>query len=619
LTDYDFKRAIEEIKLRKPIEEVVRQRVPELKRRGKLYEACCPFHDEKTPSFKVDPTRGSWRCYGACGDGGDVISFVMTSYGMGFIEAAKFLGDQVGVELPRSGGKQRDTSEYEAGFGVLKRTAAFYRERLGDPDAQQAREYLAERGFDDDTMRSFGLGWAPASGKALVQATRTKGVPFSLLKNVGLADENERGPYDFFRGRLMFPIRDLSGRTVGFGARRLSDGPDAGPKYINSRENDWFQKGSLVYGLDLAVVEARRAGQLVLMEGYTDIIAAHQQGLTNAAAVLGTSTTDRHAKLLRRSGAKRISLVFDGDSAGREAAFRALSGLLPEDYELEVAQPPSGQDPCDLLMSDGLKPFQEALAEASPWFDFVSDGLDALQGAALSQAVDRVLELIIKVKAPVHREDLMRRLSERLNMSMETLKAQLAMTPEARRRALEKARAQSGGMEQKAPLAPVEGEEQAAVEPQVDSKLRKAWGELAGALLLDPSLIPMAKSWMNECPSSDIQRVLHVLAGLHADLDAEIHESSVLTALGADESARALVNGIVEHAERGESPRLLFDGALHFIKRTAYELERDDLQERLADDKTSESERPELLQRLLAVQGDLQNLNPNAGALASSH
>ncbi|MCH2106293.1 MAG: DNA primase [Planctomycetes bacterium] len=619
MTDHDFKRAIEEIKLRAPIEEIVRQRVPELKRRGKLYEACCPFHEEKTPSFKVDPTRGTWRCYGACGDGGDVISFVMTSYGMGFIESAKFLGGQVGVELPRSSGKQRDTNEHDAGLGVLKRAAAFYRERLGDPEAEQAREYLAERGFDQDTMHSFGLGWAPASGKALVQATRTKGVPFGLLEKVGLARQNDRGQYDFFRGRLMFPIRDLSGRTVGFGARRLSDGPDAGPKYINSPESDWFQKGSLVYGLDLAVMEARRAGQLVLMEGYTDIIAAHQQGLTNAAAVLGTSTTDRHAKLLRRSGAKRISLVFDGDSAGKEAAFRALSGLLPEDYELEVAQPPSGQDPCDLLMRDGLEPFQEALAEASPWFEFVSDGVESLEGAALSQAVDRVLGLIIKVKAPVHREDLMRRLAERLSMSLETLKAQLAMTPEARTIALEKARAQSEGMEQKAPLAEVEGDERAAVESKVDSKLRMAWGELAGAMLLDPSLIPMAGERIGECPSSDIHQVLKVLAELHADLDAEIHEGSVLTEMGTDETARALVGRIVQHAERGESPRLLFDGALLFIKRTALELERDDIQERLAADKTPESERSELLQRLMVTQEELRNLNPNAGALAPSH
>lgn len=619
MTDPEFKRAIEEIKLRAPIEEIVRQRVPELRRRGKLYEACCPFHEEKTPSFKVDPTRGSWRCYGACGDGGDVISFVETSYGVEFKEAIEILAGQTGVEMPSFGGKRRDSSEYDKGFEVLKLAASYYRERLGDPEAKQAREYLSERGFDHDTALSFGLGWAPAAGEAFVGLSRTEGVPFEVLEKTGLARRNERGrPFDFFRGRLMFPIRDLRGRTVGFGARRLSDGPNAGPKYINSPESDWFQKGSLVYGLDLAVKEARKTGHLVLMEGYTDVIAAHQKGLPNTAAVLGTSTTDQHAKLLHRAGAQRISLVFDGDSAGREAAFRALSGLLPESYELDVVQPPGGQDPCDLLMSAGLEPFKEALAGASEWFEFASDGLEELHGNTLSQAVDRALALILRVKAPVHREDLIQRLASRLGMSVETLQGQLALTPEARAAARDAERERRAVSSEPIASAPELDRGQVEADAKMNPKVRTAWGEIAGALLLDPSLIPMAGDWVGKCPSKDIHRVLEAIAGLHEDLDAEINVDTVMTALGEDPS-RALVGRIVHHAEGADSPRALLDGALHFIKRKELEAERDDIQERLAAADTQESERTDLLQRFKALQEDLLNLHPNAGALAPSH
>jgi len=620
VTDHEFKRAIEDIKQRAPIEEIVRGRVPELRRSGKLFEACCPFHEEKTPSFKVDPTKGTWHCYGACGDGGDVISFVMTSYGVEFKEAVEILAGQIGVEPPSFGGSRRDSGEFENGFELLKRAASYYRERLGDPEAAEAREYLDARGFDHETTLSFGLGWAPASGKAFFDFTRSEGISSDILEKTGLVRRNDRGPYDFFRGRLLFPIRDLRGRTVGFGARRLSDGPNAGPKYINSPESDWFQKSSLVYGLDLAVKEARKSGHLVLMEGYTDVIAAHQKGLTNTAAVLGTSTTDQHAKLLHRSGAQRISLVFDGDTAGREAAFRALNGLLPENYDLDVVQPPGGQDPCDVLMSEGLEPFKEALEGASDWFEFACDELDDLHGSALSQAVDRALALILRVQAPVHREDLVRRLSERLDMSVETLQGQLALTPEARAAVRDAERERRDEGAQPVPEAAFGNDD--AQEPaesiRAHPHLRLAWGEIAGALLLDPSLVPMAVALVEKCELEDIHRVLEAIVELHGNLDAEINVGTVMTALGED-PARELIGRIIHHAEGADSPRALLDGAVRFLKRTQLEAERAEIQDRLAVPDIQDSERTNLLQRFKGLQEALLNLDHNAGALAPSH
>ena len=373
--------------------------------------------------------------------------------------------------------------------------------------------------------------------------------------------------------------------------------------------------------LDLAAKEARKSGHLVLMEGYTDVIAAHQQGLTNTAGVCGTATTDQHAKLLHRSGAQRISLVFDGDTAGREAAFKALNGLLPEDYELDVVQLPDNQDPCDVLMSQGHEPFEQALEAASDWFEFACDGLGELHGSALSQAVDRALALILRVKAPVHREDLMRRLAERLDMSLETLQAQLALTPEARAavRDAERDRREASAPPSAEAASGGDDADQSTESVRVHPHVRTAWGEVAGALLIDPSLVPLATALVDQCEVEEIHRVLEAIVGLHADLDAEINAGTVMTALGED-PARDLIGRIIHHAEGADSPQALLDGAVRFLKRTQLEAELEDIQNRLllAPD-TQDTEQTDLLQRFKGLQEELLNLNTNAGTLAPSH
>lgn len=620
MTDPEFKRAIEEIKLRALIEDVVRQRVPELRQRGRLYEACCPFHEEKTPSFKVDPAKGTWNCYGACGEGGDVISFVQKMDGVEFFEALSILADQTGVEIPRSKGGGRASDEHADGLSLLKRVGAWYIERLADPEAEPARQYLAERGFDKETIRSFGVGWAPQSGQGLVQWARAEGLEFKDLDKPGLARRNERGAYDFFRGRLMFPIRDHRGRTVGFGGRTLKEGEGAGPKYVNSTESPWFQKGTLVYGLDLATPEARKSRHLILVEGYTDVMAAHQKGLKNTAAVLGTATTDRHAKILKRVGADRISLVFDGDLAGQNAAYKALKGLLPQDFNLDVLQPPGGQDPCDVLMSEGRAPFEAALQEAQAWLDYVCSGLQELHGGELSKAVDEVLALFLQVKAPVHREDLLRQLGERLGMNVETLRAQMAMTPEARIavRDAERKRneAASAAPQADAPVAKERGA--VSEQPVVSPRVRKAWGQIAGALLLDSSLVPIASPWVKRCESEDIQRVLEAILELHADIEAEITPGTVMTAL-VDHPSREIVGKIVQHSESAESPRLLLNDAISFLKRTYLEAERDTIQARLSGSEIDETEQKNLLQRFMVIQEELQKIHKATEALASTY
>ena len=620
VTDPEFKRAIEEIKLRAPIEEIVRQRVPELRQRGRLWEACCPFHEEKTPSFKVDPMKGTWSCYGACAAGGDVIAFVEKMDGVVFFEALQILADQTGVEIPRSKGTPGASDDHADGISLLKRVGAWYIERLMDPDAAAARKYLEERGFSKETVLSFGLGWAPSSGKGLVDWAKSEKLQFQDLDKLGLARRNERGAYDFFRGRLMFPIRDNRGQTVGFGARRLSDDEKAGPKYVNSTESPWFKKGTLVYGLDLATPEARKKRHLVLVEGYTDVMAAHQKGLKNTAAVLGTATTERHSKVLRRVGVDRISLVFDGDIAGQKAAYKALEGLLPRDFNIDVVKPPGGQDPCDVLMSEGLAPFEEALASAQGWFDFVCAGLGELHGIELSKAVDQVLALFLRIEAPVHREDLLRQLAAHLGMNVETLRAQMAMTPEARRAVIdeERRRREAASAPPQAPDI-VPEQESATTEPaRVSPRVRKAWGQIAGALLLDPSLVPIAAPWAKRCESEDISRVLEAILELHADIEADITPGTVLTAL-AEHSSRDIVGKLVQHAEGAESPKHLLDDAISYLKRTQLEAERASIQERLSEREIDESDQLDLLKRFQVIQEELQKLHTTTGALAPSH
>ncbi|MEE8469439.1 MAG: CHC2 zinc finger domain-containing protein, partial [Planctomycetota bacterium] len=241
-TDLESKRAIEEIKLRTPIEEVVRERLPELRKRGRLWEACCPFHEERTASFKVDPARGTWRCYGACQVGGDVIAFVQRSQNLAFPEALELLAARAGVELPRRRGRG-EPADGDPGLAALAAADAFFQAELAGSGGRAAREYLRQRGVTDNTIQAFGLGWAPRSGSALVAvAQRVLGdrhasgdsAAMDAWERTSLLRRSDDGRlYSFFRGRITIPIRDLKGRTVGFGARRLESGDAAGPKYIN--------------------------------------------------------------------------------------------------------------------------------------------------------------------------------------------------------------------------------------------------------------------------------------------------------------------------------------------------------------------------------------------------
>ncbi len=548
----EFRRALEAIKLRAQIEDVVRERVPALKKAGALWVACCPFHDERTPSFKVDPRRGTWRCYGSCGTGGDVIGFIEKSDNVTFREAVEILAARTGVDLPQrsSASRERD-AELDPARAVLDFACRFFRTELAGTEGRASARYLEERGLEASTSEAFAIGHAPASGQALVSALRSANLPFEAAERAGLVRRSDQGrPYDFFRGRMTIPIRDLSGSVVGFGARRLDDREEsAGPKYVNTPETDLFKKGRLVYALDRALPEVRKRGHIVLVEGYTDVMAAHQCGAGNVVAVLGTSTTEDHAALLRRTGARRISLVFDGDDAGRKAAWRALNGLLHLEVEIDVVGLTGGVDPCDLCVKDGAQAFAAELEMAQSWFDFVCAGVEELRGTALAKEVERILELLTRIQKPVQREARLLDLADRVRMSPDTLRAQVAGATGVRRvRPVASSAPAAGPDLVDDGAAPLVVAPPSPTQIREERELRLAFEELTGALLVDSALAPVVERWLEHCPDADLARITDAVLALREEGALVIDESAVLTWL-ADDPARSRVMKLSEYVQ----------------------------------------------------------------------
>ncbi len=577
----DFKQAIEQIKLRVPIEELVRERVPGLRKSGRLWTACCPFHDESTPSFKVDPTRGTWHCFGACASGGDVISFLEKHDNLKFREALDLLASRAGVELPQSSAPRKQQGADDPLYAVLERAVEYYKKLLHSSEGVRALEYLRGRGLTATTIEAFGLGFSPAAGEVLVQKALAQQLSLDPMLATGLARRNEQGrAYDFFRGRLMIPIRDERGRTVGFGARRLDDADKQSPKYVNTTETEVFHKGRLVYALDQAQLEVRRCGHMVLVEGYTDVMAAHQAGLRNVVAVLGTALTEEHAALVRRSGAKRVTLCFDGDLAGKQATWRALTGLLTLDIEIDVVRlvfdnpvdnsstnsAPTIKDPCDLLIHRGAQAFQEQLAQPVGWFDFLIRSIEALADRERLKAVDRVLELIARLAKPLQRDARLIELAERLGYSPSAVREQFQSLPaRLQSRAQERRRVERGDStpERTAP-------ERRSALSQREQMLARAWGELIGAVLLDGSLVVALREFSDmgqqRCPDQHLALLGQELIAISLR-EGRLPDLDGIMASLCEHPSRGLIVPLIEVAGAAESPGALFDGARAHLER----------------------------------------------------
>jgi len=416
---------IAEIRERARIDEVVGEYVSLRNAGGGSMKGLCPFHDERSPSFHVTPARGLWYCFG-CGEGGDVISFLERIEHVTFAEAIERLADRVGVRLvydesgrrsPRGPGREQRTRMMEA----HKVAAEYYAEQLSGPDAVAARQFLSDRGFDRAAAEHFGVGFSPRHGGALRKHLLASGFSDDDLVTGGLVVAGQHGGYDRFRGRLMWPIRDLMGAVVGFGARRLFDDDRIDAKYLNTPETPLYHKSSVLYGVDLAKKEIARQSRAVVVEGYTDVMAAHLAGVTTAVATCGTSFGEEHAKVLRRllmdqdEFRGEVVFTFDGDAAGKKAALRAFEGDQRFVAQTYVAIEPEGRDPCDLRLQDGDAAVRELVARRRPLFEFAISSsladydLDVPEGR--TQALDHAIPLVARIKDQALRDEYARRVA----------------------------------------------------------------------------------------------------------------------------------------------------------------------------------------------------------------
>ena len=430
---------VDDIKSRLDIVQYISRTVP-LKRAGRVYKACCPFHSEKTPSFTVDPQRQSWRCFGACATGGDVFAFAMRQQGWTFAETLQELGKLTGVEVkPRTPQQAARDSQLERLRGLVKSAAEYYHERLLDansPDAIKTLDYVRrKRGLTDETIQKFMIGYAPSGWNAALEAFKALGYSEDDLLEVGLASRNENGRvYDRFRNRLMIPIRDERGRVVGYGARALA--ADDNPKYLNSPQTPLFDKSRLLFALDLAGNEIRQSETVVIVEGYLDAIQAHQAGYTNVVAQMGTALTETQIKLIAPRWAKRIVLALDSDAAGQSATIRSLEvarQTLQADYggklsvDIRILTVPGAKDPDDLIR-EHPEQWATLVDEAIPVAEYViameTAGISPKASLQEREAVARrLLPLLNASESDLYKKDNLQKLAMKLRIAERDLLA----------------------------------------------------------------------------------------------------------------------------------------------------------------------------------------------------
>jgi DNA primase len=411
---------IDELLARIDIVEVIEQRVP-LRKAGKDWTARCPFHDERSPSFTVVPNKQFYHCFG-CGAHGTAIGFLMNYDRMEFPDAVEELAARVGLKVPYEGGGKRPVEDSTDMYTLLDAAAKFYQRELSK--SAKARAYFDARGLDAVTIERFGLGFAPDQWDALKSALGTSPQRMALLEKTGLVKSGERGKYEYFRNRVMFPIADRRGRTIAFGGRILEKTEDSGPKYLNSPETTLFHKGQQLFALWQVRQAHAKIPHLIVVEGYMDVISLFQHGVTQAVATLGTATTHDHAELLFRNCAD-VYFCFDGDRAGRGAAWKAVESVLPRMRDGRQAFflfLPEGEDPDSLVRREGQSGFEERLKAATPLSEFFFANLSgdvnlaSLDGKA--RLAERARPLLTQIPDGAFRDLMLAELDKRANVTL---------------------------------------------------------------------------------------------------------------------------------------------------------------------------------------------------------
>jgi DNA primase len=424
---------VDEVKARTNIADIIGERVA-LKPAGVgALKGLCPFHDERSPSFNVRPQAGFYHCFG-CGESGDVYSFLRAMDHMTFTEAVERLAGRIGYSLHyEDGGAAPETAGRSRLYAANAAAAEFFRAQLATPEAETARRFLGERGFDAGAAAHFGVGYAPRGWSGMLNALRAEGYPDDVLSAAGLVSQGQRGVYDRFRGRVVWPIRDVTGQVLGFGARRLFD-DDNGPKYLNTPETTIYKKAQVLYGLDLAKRTVSREHRVVVVEGYTDVMACHLAGVTTAIATCGTAFGADHISVLRRvmgddSAAGEVVFTFDPDAAGQKAALRAFADAKRFNAQTYVATGPEGLDPCDLRLQRGDGAVRALVEAKVPMVEFVLDqrisGFDLASVEGRVGALRSAAPVVGELRDPLLQPEYVRVLARRLGMDTEDVRREV--------------------------------------------------------------------------------------------------------------------------------------------------------------------------------------------------
>jgi DNA primase len=529
----------------------------ELRRAGPArMEGLCPFHDERTPSFGIDPLQKVYHCFG-CQASGDVFTFVQETEGVDFKAALELLAERYGVELQR---EQEDPREAERRrrrerlLELLKRTTAYYERYLWESsEAARAREYLAGRGLQEQTLREFRVGYAPSAWDRVLLASRRGGFGEQELYATGLAQRSKQNgqPYDRFRGRIMFPLADVRGRVLGFGARAMRE--DQRPKYLNTSDNDVYHKGLHVYGADLARAHAARAGSVIVCEGYTDVIALHQAGMRNAVGLMGTALTAEQVGELDRM-AKTVLLALDADSAGQEAMLRASGLAAKRKLELRVVPLPAGADPAELIQREGAAAIEAAVQRSVPFVRFrVERVLDSGDDSS-PEGRDRIIEELRPVFAQLApgamRMELARIASGRLAVPESVFERQVSGAP-ARVAAASEGRFFEGRQRARQPAPVANGARAGATPMQGREEAERAFLSLCLAAPAEGATMLASVDVERDFSTDLLRRAARRLRAV--DLREPMATAPGAEELEADAELKALLAELVVEAGRGDA------------------------------------------------------------------
>ncbi len=428
---------VEEVRAASDVVDVVSDYV-RLKKRGSNYFGLCPFHNEKTPSFSVNPSMGIYKCFG-CGKGGNVFQFVMEMEAVGFPEAVRMLAERAGIPLPEQDDEREHAGEIESIYHALRFAARFFYDQLTQTQAgRPALDYLTGRGFTPKTIKQFGLGYAPDAWDALLKAAEANHVAPETLEKAGLVlpRKDGNGHYDRFRDRVVFPIFSHVGKVLGFGGRILRADPEQ-PKYINSPETKVYNKSRVLYGLYQAKQAVRKSEEAILVEGYTDVMALHQAGVENVVASSGTALTEEQIKTLGRY-ARRVLLLYDADAAGAGAALRGIDLVLEQGLSAYAVALPGGEDPDSFVRQHGADSFSELVRAAKPLSEFLLQELETQVDLSSTDGRSRLTALVgpLLEKLPhgVYRELLLARLAELVRIAPDRLESLLTAPAAAKPR-----------------------------------------------------------------------------------------------------------------------------------------------------------------------------------------